>query len=282
MRPIALRTALRAARRTGLGLVGVAVLGASAAAQIGTNYCTPNPNSTGGPSHISATGSTDVTANDVTLACASLPTSSFGFFIVSRNQGFVANPAGSAGNLCLSGALGRYSLSILNSGANGQVSLQIDLQNVPHPVMPFSVNAGDTLNFQYWHRDSSMSGPTSNFSEGLEVTFTTAPPTPSWQNDVWPLLDTINAAGVACTTCHGGTCGLDLSTSATAYAALVNVSPMCCFGGDPYVAPGNAAGSLIYQKLTNPQCGSGMPLVGTFPGDTNVVRDWINAGAPNN
>ncbi|MEZ6017479.1 MAG: hypothetical protein R3F49_20360 [Planctomycetota bacterium] len=253
-----------------------------ASAQIGTTYCTANANSTGSPSAISATGSTDVALNNVTLACAGLPNNSFGFFIASRDQAFVANPGGSTGNLCLGGSIGRYSLNIVNSGATGQVSLAIDLMSIPHPTTPFGVAAGDTVNFQYWHRDAAQGGgATSNFSAGLEVTFTGAPPTPSFANDVYALLSTQNTAGFSCTDCHGGTCGLDLATAAMAYTNLVNVSATCC-SGETYVIPGDAAGSLLYSKLTSPTCGSMMPLVGVFPGDVNVIRDWINAGAPNN
>lgn len=253
-----------------------------ASAQLGTTYCTANINSTGGISLIAATGSTDVVANDVTLSCSALPTNSYGFFIVSRDQGYVTNPGGSAGNLCVSGSIGRYSLFILNSGGSGAVSLPIDLTSIPHPTMPFAVIAGDTLNFQYWHRDAAVGGgATSNFSQGLEVGFSTAPPTPSFLNDVYPLFEAINGAGVSCTSCHGGTCNLNLDTAPIAYAALINVPALCC-PGDTYVIPGDALGSLIYQKLTGPNCGSAMPLIGTFPGDPNIIRDWINGGAPNN
>jgi hypothetical protein len=264
-----------------------ALLGADVvSAQIGTPYCAANTNSTGVTSVISASGSTDVAQNNVTLACASLPLNSFGFFIVSRLQAFVANPGGSSGNLCLGGSIGRYSLSVLNAGALGQVSLPINLTSIPHPTTPFAVVAGDTLNFQYWHRDGVPGSPaTSNFSRGLEIVFTTAPPTPSFLNAVYPLLELRNSLGFSCVDCHdGSTCDIDLSTAPVAYAGLVNVasSASCTCSGTIYVVPGNSAGSLLYQKLTNPTCGNMMPLVGTFPGDVNIIRDWIDGGAPNN
>jgi hypothetical protein len=270
-----------------ISLATAAVLGAgSASAQLGTPYCTANVNSTGVISLISASGSTDVAQNNVTLACASLPLNSFGYFIVSRTQSFVANPAGSSGNLCIGGNIGRYSLNILNSGPGGQVSLPIDLTSIPHPTTPFAVVGGDTLNFQYWHRDGVPGGPaTSNFSRGLEVAFTGAPPTPSFLTDVYPLLVLRNSLGFSCLDCHdGSTCGLDFSTAPGTYAALVNVAggAQCSCPATTYVVPGNSAGSLLYQKLTAPTCGNQMPLVGSFPGDVNIVRDWIDGGAPNN
>jgi hypothetical protein len=242
-------------------------------------------NTTGVISDISASGSTDVSLNDVTLACASLPLNSFGYFVTSGMQGFVANAGGSSGNLCVGGNIGRYSLSVLNAGATGQVSLPIDLTNIPHPTTPFAVMPGDTLNFQYWHRDGLPGAPpTSNFSRGLEITFAGGA-APSFVNDVHPLLVLRNTLGFSCVDCHdGSTCNLDMSTPPIAYAALVNVvSPaLCICPSSTYVVPGDSAGSLLYQKLTAPACGSLMPLVGSFPGDLNIIRDWIDAGALNN
>ncbi|MEZ6015919.1 MAG: hypothetical protein R3F49_12445 [Planctomycetota bacterium] len=263
-------------------LCASALVGGRATAQVGAAYCAANVNSTGSTSLISGSGSADVAANNLVVACAGLPLSSFGFFIVSRDQAFVANPGGSAGNLCLGGSIGRYSLSILNSGATGAVSLPIDLSNVPHPTAPFAALPGDTLNFQYWHRDSTPGGgATSNFSQGLEVQLASVVVTPSFSSAVYPLFTTLNNFNLSCTSCHGGTCGLDLSSPAAAYSAIVGVAANCCSGAT-YVIPGDAPGSLLYQKLTNPSCGALMPFVGDFPGDVNVIRDWIAGGAPNN
>ena len=75
---------------------------------LGINYCSANPNSTGATGSISATGSDQAGLNDLTLTAGDLPTNSFGFFLASQTQSQVANPGGSAGNLCLGGAIGRY------------------------------------------------------------------------------------------------------------------------------------------------------------------------------
>jgi len=76
---------------------------------IGTSYCGPAVNnSTGNPGVITATGSAIAANNDVTLRASSLPNNSNGFFLTSTNQGFVANPGGSSGNLCLGSSIGRY------------------------------------------------------------------------------------------------------------------------------------------------------------------------------
>lgn len=140
---------------------------------VGTQYCTTNPNSTGASGVMSASGSAGVVANDLTLRGSDLPPNSFGFFLVSDTQGFVANPGGSEGNLCLSGAVGRYvgAGQIQNSGTAGEISLLIDNQMIPSPTGFSAVMAGDILNFQAWHRDTNMGTPVSNFTNGLEVTF---------------------------------------------------------------------------------------------------------------
>ena len=103
-----------------------------------------------------------------------MPQNSFGFFITSQVQGFLMNPGGSEGNLCLGGAIGRYvgPGQIMGSGVAGMIALDIDLTQIPQPNGPVAVAAGETWNWSTWYRDLDMSGnATSNFSNGLEVTF---------------------------------------------------------------------------------------------------------------
>ena len=139
---------------------------------IGTNYCTAAVNASGVAGRMSAFGSTAINANQLTLQASQLPSLVFGFFLVSKDQGFVMNPGGSAGNLCLSGAIGRYvgPGSIQNSGLGGEISLQLDLSSgFPQPngfVLPLT---GDTWNFQCWFRDTDSGVATSNFTDGLLV-----------------------------------------------------------------------------------------------------------------
>ncbi len=140
---------------------------------LGTGYCTATANSTGSPASISASGSATVAANDLTLTADTLPVHSFGFFLASRDAGFVMNPAGSAGNLCVGGAIGRYvgPGQIRNSGATGSFSLALDLASTPQPNGLVSIAAGETWRFQAWHRDMVGGAATSNFTGGLEVVF---------------------------------------------------------------------------------------------------------------
>ncbi len=154
---------------------GYAILACNLAAfELGVPYCSPTvANSTGAPGVISAEGSLVASMNNLVLSATSLPSSSFGFFITSRMRGFVANPAGSQGNLCLSGAIGRYvgPGQIQQSNAGGEFSLTLNLSQTPTPTGLVNVLPGETWNFQAWYRDSVSGMPTSNFTNGRELTF---------------------------------------------------------------------------------------------------------------
>ena len=82
---------------------------------------------------------------------------------------------------------------------------------------------------------------------------------------------------------------LELMTKDIAYADLVGVKSDGVLCGDadrPRVVKGNAAGSLLVQKLRaeTVMCGSVMPVTGTTITDAELARitSWINAGACNN
>ena len=142
-------------------------------APLGTGYCTANNNSTGVTAQTVANGSIQLIDNNLTLISSRLPLNSFAFYLTSRTQGFIQNPGGSAGNLCLTGAIGRYvgPGQIKNSGATGSISLLLNLNSVPQPTGAVAVVAGETWNFQCWYRDVVGSSATSNFSNGLSLTF---------------------------------------------------------------------------------------------------------------
>ena len=140
----------------------------------GTNYCGPAvANSTGASATISAAGSLVATDNNITLTASDMPTTAFGFFITSQGQASIAMPGGSAGTLCLGGAIGRYvgAGQIQNTGSLGEFSLALDLTLHPQPTGFVTVAAGETWNFQAWFRDSVGGSATSNFTNGLELSF---------------------------------------------------------------------------------------------------------------
>ena len=140
---------------------------------IGAPYCTAAINATGVAGVLTAAGSLTVANNDLTLTASSLPTNTFGFFIVSPDQGLIMNPGGSQGDLCVVGSIGRYvgPGQIMNSGFAGEFSLALDLTTIPTPTGPVAAMAGDTFNFQTWYRDMTPAGATSNFTQGLEMAF---------------------------------------------------------------------------------------------------------------
>jgi hypothetical protein len=87
-----------------------------------TNYCTAVANSTGAPAVMGAGGSSSIPANDLVLQTTNMPLNSFGYYLTSQTQGFIANPGGSQGNLCVAGSIGRYvgPGQIQNSGGDGR------------------------------------------------------------------------------------------------------------------------------------------------------------------
>lgn len=136
--------------------------------EVGEAVCGPAvPNGSGAPATIVARGSSYSASNLLTLEAASMPASTFGYFLVSTTLQPVAQPGGSAGVLCLGGALGRYSANVLNSGVNGSFELALELTMVPTPTGPVAVQPGETWLFQAWFRD----GFSSNFTDARRITF---------------------------------------------------------------------------------------------------------------
>ena len=138
---------------------------------IGQPFCTPSPNSTGAVGALTASGSTDVSANSLSLALSGLPPLQFGIVVVAANGG-ASTPVGS-GILCLVGPVGRYSLpgEIYQVDGMGATTYSIDISAIRRPTTNVATVAGDTWYFQAWHRDNLGMGPTSNFTGGVQITF---------------------------------------------------------------------------------------------------------------
>ncbi|MDF1838479.1 MAG: hypothetical protein P1V35_11475, partial [Planctomycetota bacterium] len=136
------------------------------------NYCAAVPNSSGFAGVAAATGSQFALTNDFTMHASGLPQNVFTFMLVGTEDVFFPNPGGSLGNLCVGGALGRFNQALQFTGASGTASHAVDLQAIPKPnAAPVPVQAGETLHFQWWHRDTVLGAPASNFTDGLRVTF---------------------------------------------------------------------------------------------------------------
>ncbi len=135
-----------------------------------SRYCSTTTNSTGESARIGAFGSGSVAADDLELHVTDLPPNTFGYFIVGTARGLVANPGGSQGNLCVTGAIGRFQ-QILQSSSSGVVQMPVDWSALPWlGGAPAIVLPGQTWNFQYYHRDRINSSPVTNFSDGLSIT----------------------------------------------------------------------------------------------------------------
>ena len=171
---LTIRTDLEVGRDS-VNAIQIIPLDGSIPSTVGTNYCGPaNMNSTNASAALTASGSTTAATNDLTLTASFLPLNTFGFFIVSQMQGFVANPGGSSGDLCLAGSIGRYvgPGQIQNTGMAGEFSLALDLSMIPQPTGFVAAMSGETWNFQAWYRDTlPMGGATSNLSDGLQIDF---------------------------------------------------------------------------------------------------------------
>jgi len=140
---------------------------------IGTNYCITNPNSTGNSGRIDAYGTPIIASNNVTLTATQLPNNAFLYFITSTSQAQINNPGGSLGNLCITGAIGRYTGpgQIQNTGGTGSASLVLNLTQIPHPSLGLISAVPGPRHFQAWHRDSVGGAAVSNFTDALSVTF---------------------------------------------------------------------------------------------------------------
>ncbi|MEM8713473.1 MAG: hypothetical protein AAGG01_21215, partial [Planctomycetota bacterium] len=140
--------------------------------RFGLETCRPAVfNSTGCFGLMSVEGSTVRSENAMSLAVYYLPVGSFGYFLVSRRTGLTPMAGGSAGNLCLSGDIGRFvaPAQVQAVGADGSFSLPIDLSRLPSPSGHVGALAGESWTFQAWHRDSLGGQPTSNFTTAVTV-----------------------------------------------------------------------------------------------------------------
>jgi polyvinyl alcohol dehydrogenase (cytochrome) len=99
--------------------------------------------------------------------------------------------------------------------------------------------------------------------------------------------DIFVAQGCNTPLCHGGDAGgLSMATQEDAYTALVGVAATgepCAAAGLLRVTPGDAAASLLWDKVSqrNPSCGDPMPIATALSAqDMQRIRDWIERGAP--
>ena len=137
----------------------------------GTNYCTATANSTGSVAAIVDTGSPNLSSNDFGLAVGGVRPNSAGLFVFGSEQAQV--PTGD-GNLCI-GANGAIPLTriptLLMTDLFGTATLSLDFQDPVFATNLGMVMPGDTVNFQFWYRDTQAGMSGFNFSDGVSVLF---------------------------------------------------------------------------------------------------------------
>lgn len=139
---------------------------------VGLPVCGTTPNSIGQGAELCITGSEIAAANLLTVSVTELPPQTFGLMVVSMETGFLANPGGSLGNLCINGmSLGRYANAIQFSGSAEFISMDIDLTRIPSGGMLTAASMGSVFAWQYWYRDVVGGAAVSNLSDAWIVTF---------------------------------------------------------------------------------------------------------------
>lgn len=138
---------------------------------IGDAFCLSPQNSTGQRGRTVVDGDPVAANNSVVLRARDVPPGQFGIFITSESIGNVPGVGGGMGRLCLGGTIGRFQGpgQIVQVDPAGETSLPIDLTALPAGGTTTAATAGETRYFQFWHRDGSGSGPTSNLASGTRV-----------------------------------------------------------------------------------------------------------------
>ena len=281
-----------------LALAIGATLTGSASAQI-SSFCTAQNNSSGAPAALALSGSVNVTDNGLTFAISSLPSfnynmaqrGTFGVLLASRSfNGTGTTPAGSMGTLCLTSFV-FDSTAIIAGDMAGSAAGAIDLTNLPSGLG--SVMPGDTVAFQAWYRDvdnsMGMLNTTSNFTNAVQVDF--EPPPPSFANEIVPLFGPSAQGGNNCTGCHGGASpfgNLDLTgTPSDIHSRLVNVTSVlagCSF--EERVKPFDSDESSLYRLVSNTDGCATTSFASSMrisdSAEVALIKEWIDAGAPNN
>lgn len=126
--------------------------------------CATSPNSAGPGAVMGSSGSTSVSANDLTLLATGCPPSQFGIFFYGAEESFafLGN-----GILCVESPL--FRLPVVTSSSSGDASHPLDVNDPPGPAG--QITAGSSWVFQLWYRDPAGGGAFFNLSDALVATF---------------------------------------------------------------------------------------------------------------
>ncbi|MEO0660704.1 MAG: hypothetical protein AAFZ87_04130 [Planctomycetota bacterium] len=131
-------------------------------------------NSTGRVGGLEVHGSSDPTADDVTLVGTELPPGAFGFFLCSTALlPLPIDVPGSRARLCLGSPTGRLvgPGQVRRAGPGGRVALALDLDRLPQPAGTVAVAPGDTWYFQGWYRDQEGALAISRTTDAVGIRF---------------------------------------------------------------------------------------------------------------
>jgi len=131
----------------------------------GSDYCPLTSNSVGAGANMTATGSSSVAANDLTLVCDDGPPSQPGVFYYGPNQ--IQVPFGE-GNRCVGGTVIRLWPPVQTDGT-GSIARAVDNSTAPNAGV---IVNGTSLNFQFWFRDPLGGGSGFNLSNGYNIVLT--------------------------------------------------------------------------------------------------------------
>ncbi|MEZ6015029.1 MAG: hypothetical protein R3F49_07950 [Planctomycetota bacterium] len=138
-----------------------------------TITCTPNvPNSTGAVASLRTDGRGFAGAPLIVTVERLQPGGMLGYLLAGS---FATPPAPmgfGVGQLCLGGAIARFSQQVQLADSTGRQRFVVDTSSIPSASAPTAVLPGSTWIFQAWHRDTTPSGAvTSNTSIARSVRF---------------------------------------------------------------------------------------------------------------
>jgi hypothetical protein len=174
------------------------------------------------------------------------------------------------------GSLTGLARSITFGSGSGWLTASLSTTTAPS-TLTLNVASGSLAAGTYTATVAITSPVAGNSPQNVAVTYTI---THSYATSVQPVWNG------SCAGCHGGTPPQNLTSgAATSYANLVNQhGQQGCSTSLIYVVPGSPGSSYLKKKLDKTQtCGRFMPTGGIQSAAVrDIIRTWINDGAPNN
>ncbi|MCP5022993.1 MAG: formylglycine-generating enzyme family protein [bacterium] len=174
-----------------LPAMGLVLTAASLGQNAGISFCAPTNNSTGASTVLTGSFGSG-TGSDLHLEVTDGVPGEFGYFLAGNEA--TSGVVVSNGLLCIVGSptaqMFRYNIAgggqnssgvfdnsgvFQNSVGTSLVGSGFDVPDAIPASLPTPILAGDTWHFQFWHRDTPAGLGSSNFSNGLSISFWTGP-----------------------------------------------------------------------------------------------------------